>query len=748
MCDVGRPNSSRHVLHYSTSVSSAVLFSFFFFVLLILQIDRSFLYFDSLCSLTSSPVDHQLQQMSDGGAPLSTASASSHAVSTPSAATAPGKRHRSRRSRNGAAASIEDAPPAQSSSATSAAASSMRLRSDAVRGTVPPRCEKFLVCCVVNRVHNLRLEVSPHTALSPHVVSDDADADADDVNSTYQQDGNIKPEGDPRTTPRISSYAATASLPHGPNHDHHHHPVLQPTAATSWDAPSAALTSSDASDTGPHDVQSQPDVRICNNLVGDETEGAGGGGDSESGGLAEPPSTTVYRSERYAKVVACTAPAEPAHPAIGDVAFRFNGRYEIRCLLTAPSMTNDLSSPGAGVTATAASAPDAGGAPTKRSRAAAAAAAAAATATAAAPTSTGTAALHPVTGLRAGTTSVYTRPRARHYAALLRMTFDRPSLACNANKNESPVAPTPLENDQRGRGDAPTAAAQRPQHQQRSSSSVAPADPRDPCEITMRLGPVMCLPPVESAVFVHRPPRTVALIVAEVADREPPAVELLFLQGVRDILEADEFSGSLALSHVQNLARQLPQHESVIGPIFDDFSGFVHEYVGREWLVYVYSDAEVRTLGVETTIIARDPRMLPWRAASTFMEGDVARDQIRRTNQDIVYQRLLSRLSTRPHDQEELTKLLADDRAFLSLLTPHLTKMLEVVARNPLYLVLQTKLHPIMIERREQALTAQNAAPPAAGAGGYGDDDDDDSADGEGGSSLFRPEYHLLPETE
>jgi hypothetical protein len=639
--------------------------------------------------------------------------------------------------------------------------------SDAL-STRPAAPAPFLVCCVVNRVQNLRVMVDPcrPDSRAAFAAADHREGSGDDVDVRWDADNAgsaTAPErrrlvavfGPRAGAAAASTTGASAARAPTPGWD-----SLDLDADVSRAAASAAVSAggadvvvippppviaaplpvaaasaapANAARRAARSRKPPPATDACGNVVDpsdDENNATTTDAAADPAGAprARAPASRIRfapNSARY-RDVAAQSPAEPCHVAMADMAERFNGRIELRCLLVAPTMFHDLPSDAACAA--------------MRARESKLFAQAAAMGT---PLPSAAALLaharRTVAGGGADPSGAGGSGDAStdHFSALLRMTFPpAPSSAKSASRSASA----------HGRAQA-AAAASHPDVQYHM------------------LGPVRCLPPIESAVLVPQLPLSLELIVCRLprgAHRDVPPVEALLVQSVRDVLDADEFRGSVPASHVQNLLRATPHYNYVIGPLHEGWTSFVAAHSGVEWASFTYSPEDIAGLGLAAATASIKPaeaRLTSWRHVEHFIEGDLARDEAKRENERSVHDQLMARLSLRPHDQKELLKIFADDAAFLSLTTPSLPKMLARAARDPRLAVLHSPMHPLLIEMRMPGVSLDSpdmantapGAPRAEDASGSesGDDGDDDgrnaaTADGSEPRSMFPPTYMLL----
>lgn len=149
------------------------------------------------------------------------------------------------------------------------------------------------------------------------------------------------------------------------------------------------------------------------------------------------------------------------------------------------------------------------------------------------------------------------------------------------------------------------------------------------------LGPLASQGPVTSARFVSEVPSTVTLVVEENACL-PPEVdaplpcEMLLKEHVKTILENDDFCGSVAAPHVQNLVRELPFYESAMRR-FRTWSEFVIRFADffGSWEALQYDEDEHVALGLSNLTPPGELRLVANCYADRYVVADVHRDRIK-----------------------------------------------------------------------------------------------------------------------
>lgn len=222
--------------------------------------------------------------------------------------------------------------------------------------------------------------------------------------------------------------------------------------------------------------------------------------------------------------------------------------------------------------------------------------------------------------------------------------------------------------------------------------------------LTAELGPLQRERPIHSAVFVAAVPRRLRL---EVRGGLPcpathPASRLLALH-CHAILAADEYCGSVASSHLQNQLRELPFYADAFVPLgpHATWTDFVRAHPDL-WDVFRYSLDDIRAAGISATCRPREYRLVAREhAGDEWRLADIRRDTARASSERDLHELLCSRLRVRPYEQSELLRELASEPAFLALITPNLSKLLDTFEQHPeRYFVLRNHLHPLLVERR------------------------------------------------
>lgn len=583
---------------------------------------------------------------------------------------------------------------------------------------------------------------------------------------------------------------------------------------------------------------------------------------------AEPVSRLHYNPARYTHIAAAS-PLEPIHPALGDMASRFNRKYEIACLLTAPTMYNNNSSSSVHQQPTAkpinnkhyagllrlvfsqdprvalsdeeyARNSQQGGESEetivnsnhnsnhhRQYHLAEGESDEERLSTAALTSSNDNSPVHASSGGGGGGAAGFSAAASTTVATLSVKSITSSSAPSSLASSSGDTTPAQLIVPPNRSYQVPSSAPflgssfldhsaggfagsfatvnilGRSHHENHhpDNSDVVAANNRDQqrqqqqqqhqeYEILHRLGPVQFLPPVESALFVHRLPTAVQLLIAEVPDPELDACEVFLARAVRDILECDEYAGSHPSSHIQNFVQYMPSYEHVIGTaataasasssnavhgsssaahnnttaatatasaaataaaggstssshsnsIHRCWNSFIDAHSGREWCLFRYSQSmiDAMQLGPATSgagIKAGEPRLVAWRHLDNFLEADLAREQLRRSSETQVRERLLAEVAKRPLTQTQVMKMLAKDREFLSMMSPQLVKMLNVIEQDARYVVLRNnKLHPITVERnRDVAVSiALQRGAVASSSNKAGDDHNDGAGDADG----------------
>lgn len=230
--------------------------------------------------------------------------------------------------------------------------------------------------------------------------------------------------------------------------------------------------------------------------------------------------------------------------------------------------------------------------------------------------------------------------------------------------------------------------------------------------IVHELGPLQRLSPVESAVLLSKKPATIRFDVVVV---ETPAVhpsEALLARHCLALLVHEEFGGSFSSSHLQNQVRDLPYYADVIGPIKPSWIDFVRAHADK-WSVFKYTAEEIEQNNISTTCRNRELRIVANEHLDEYRQGDIARERVRVRAESELNDLLEERLRERKYEQSELLKELVNEKSFLSLITPNLTKVLGMFEQHPEeYWVLCHRLHPIIVEPRVVPVPTQDDMRP------------------------------------
>ncbi|CAC9495697.1 conserved hypothetical protein [Leishmania infantum JPCM5] len=150
------------------------------------------------------------------------------------------------------------------------------------------------------------------------------------------------------------------------------------------------------------------------------------------------------------------------------------------------------------------------------------------------------------------------------------------------------------------------------------------------------LGPLMHNAPVSSARFVREVPSSVTLLVdvdwcAPVEVGAPLPCEMLLKEHVRTVIENDEFCGSIAAAHVQNLVRDLPFYDAAMQR-FRNWSEYVIFFAEcyRCWRIVQYEPEEHAALGLSSRTPAGEQRMVANCYVDDYARADVHRDRVKR----------------------------------------------------------------------------------------------------------------------
>ena len=233
----------------------------------------------------------------------------------------------------------------------------------------------------------------------------------------------------------------------------------------------------------------------------------------------------------------------------------------------------------------------------------------------------------------------------------------------------------------------------------RSGSSMNSAVEYEWIETIHELGPLQRLPPVMSAVRCEMVPETIRLEVSVVpAPVQHPAEELLASHCL-DLLRNDAHKGSVASSHLQNQVRELPFYSHVIAVTRTNWTEFVSNHPDK-WDCFKYSAEEISALDLHHTCRPKETRLFAHENALRYREGDVARERIRVHCNKELHDLIVTRLNERPWEQSELLSELINEPCFLAMITPNLTKVLDLYEADSNYFVVCSPYHPIAVEPR------------------------------------------------
>jgi hypothetical protein len=158
---------------------------------------------------------------------------------------------------------------------------------------------------------------------------------------------------------------------------------------------------------------------------------------------------------------------------------------------------------------------------------------------------------------------------------------------------------------------------------------------RFPSGTTHYLGPLAQHSVISSGRFVSEVPRSVTLVVDVdgCIPREleaPLPCEMLLKEHVKTILENDDFCGSIAAAHVQNLVRDLPFYDSGMRR-FKTWSEFVTLFAVFYgcWETVHYKDEEHAALGLSSLTPPGELRLVANCFADRYTTADVHRDRIK-----------------------------------------------------------------------------------------------------------------------
>ncbi|ORC87680.1 uncharacterized protein TM35_000212860 [Trypanosoma theileri] len=237
------------------------------------------------------------------------------------------------------------------------------------------------------------------------------------------------------------------------------------------------------------------------------------------------------------------------------------------------------------------------------------------------------------------------------------------------------------------------------------------------------LGPLFSsIYPVTSAVLVDDVPETLKLCFS--LDTGVPVdmvaawpAEMLLVDHVMAILDNDDFSGSLASSHVQNLVRELPFYASGMRR-FKNWSDFVRFFSTHyySWQLVQYSNELHEQLGFSKLMLAGELRLVSKHFINSYIMADKARDLIR-YEAFLEFQQLLLSLAgppdvskRNPKLNSDAFKILGESRSFRTLNTVNYIRILKLVALDPKRYVLFDPLHPIRIDWKRSDETTPGIA--------------------------------------
>lgn len=238
---------------------------------------------------------------------------------------------------------------------------------------------------------------------------------------------------------------------------------------------------------------------------------------------------------------------------------------------------------------------------------------------------------------------------------------------------------------------------------------------RLPWGTTHYLGPLTHPEPVPSARLVREVPSTVTLVVdvdwcAPVEVGAPLPCEMLLKEHVRTIVENDEFCGSIAAAHVQNLVRDLPFYDAAMRRFrnWSDYVTFFAECYGC-WRVVQYEPEEHAALGLSSRTPPGEQRMVANCYAADYATADLHRDRLKRRALLEFRARLaegreeldgLPRLDGRSESSfnvsRKLLRRLGCERSFRTLNSANYLHVLEGLLAS--HSVLFSELHPVQVD--------------------------------------------------
>lgn len=193
-------------------------------------------------------------------------------------------------------------------------------------------------------------------------------------------------------------------------------------------------------------------------------------------------------------------------------------------------------------------------------------------------------------------------------------------------------------------------------------------------------------------------------------EQPPWPVEMLLKETVKAILASDEFRGSIATSHLQNLVSNTPQYISAMKiRTWSKFVGLFHIRY-HAWELVTYSEEEHRELGLSFLVQAKEVRLIHNKYAPWARRLDASRDhllsyvasQFAEENQDFQALRFVT-----PVD----SYVRGGSSNFATLHTATLDKLFKSIHENKkpfiygpakedeLYCILYTDLHPYQFDR-------------------------------------------------
>ncbi|KAG5502062.1 hypothetical protein GH5_05006 [Leishmania sp. Ghana 2012 LV757] len=229
------------------------------------------------------------------------------------------------------------------------------------------------------------------------------------------------------------------------------------------------------------------------------------------------------------------------------------------------------------------------------------------------------------------------------------------------------------------------------------------------------LGPLTHNAPVWSARFVREVPSAVTLVVdvdwcSPVEVGAPLPCEMLLKEHVRTIIENDEFCGSIAAAHVQNLVRDLPFYDAAMQR-FSNWSEYVTFFAEcyRCWRVVQYEAEEHAALGLSSRTPTGEQRMVANCYADDYVRADAHRDRVKRRALREFRDCLAARgveLSWSPRKDRKaepsfnlsrkLLLKLSCERSFRTLNSANYLHVLEGLQAS--HNVLFSELHPVQVD--------------------------------------------------